>query len=205
MTRHDPPLYSFTDVDGETPLEEDDIEGLIPTFVATRGDLNRVEYENILRALPWALANVSRVGSLGVLNVPFLFQLHRKMFGDVWKWAGTKRRREANLGSDPARIDEDVRCALDDAVFWHENDVFTFDGRAVRLHHRLVSIHPFPNGNGRSTRLVADLYLISVGSSPFTWGGGTAAIRPQYIEAVRAAPADQYEALASLSRLPASN
>jgi Fic-DOC domain mobile mystery protein B len=202
---HELPLYSFTDVEGETPLEDDDIDGLIPTFVATRDDLNRVEYENILQAMPWSLEQVRRLGTRGILSYSFLFQLHKKMFCDVWTWAGTKRQRDTNLGSDPSRIDEEVMCALDDAIFWHEEDVFRVDDRAIRLHHRLVTIHPFRNGNGRCTRLIADLYLISAGSSHFTWGGGSAAIRPRYIEAVRAAPADEYIALTGLSRLPVSD
>jgi Fic-DOC domain mobile mystery protein B len=194
--------YSFADVDGETPLEEDDLQGLIPTFVATRGDLNQVEAENILRATPWALERAAQLGPLGLLQVAFLFQLHRRMFSDVWDWAGSKRLRETNLGSDPAQIDEEVKRTLDDVSYWDRNGVFDADGRAIRLHHRLVTIHPFRNGNGGCTRLIADLYLLALGSSPFAWGGGSPEIRARYIEAVRSAPADDYAALLDLARRP---
>ena len=194
--------YSLTDFDGETSLEDVDIEGLIPTFVATRGDLNTVEAENILRASPWAVQQVERLGSIGILQFGFFFELHKRMFCDVWDWAGSQRTREANLGSDPAQIVEDVKRTMDDAIYWHENNTFDADGRAVRLHHRLVTVHPFRNGNGWCTRLIGDLYLMSVGSTPFTWGGGSAEIRPKYIDAVRAAPDDGYVALSALSRQP---
>jgi Fic-DOC domain mobile mystery protein B len=191
--------------DGATPLDEDELSDLIPDFVATRGDLNLVEYENITKALPWSRAQATRGGAAAVLAYGFLFELHRRMFGDVWKWAGTQRRRLTNIGVDPAQISEQVKQTLDDASFWHDQGTCSADELAARLHHRLVAVHPFPNGNGRCTRLVADLYLLSIGEATFSWGAGgrldeDGAARDLYLEALRAADAGDYEPLLGFAR-----
>lgn len=173
---------------GATPIDDDDLAGLIPDFVATRADLNQVEFENITKALPWAYRRAHMVGTDGVLSYGFMLDLHRRMFGDVWKWAGTLRRRITNIGIDPSQIVMQSRLLFDDARFGHRESVFSADELAARLHSRLVSIHPFPNGNGRSTRLMADLYLIAIGSPAFTWGesrlGEEDAGRAAYIRAL---------------------
>lgn len=193
---------------GATPIAAEDLHGLIPSFVATRADLNQVEYENIARALPWAIRQ-SRVGGVPRLfEYAFVFELHRQMFRDVWTWAGSQRRRETNIGVSPQQIPGALRQVLDDARYWHEHDVYPLDHRAARIHHRLVVVHPFPNGNGRCTRLIADLYLQSVGSPPFSWAtgrldGGATELRDArraYIAALEAAPADDYKALVTFAR-----
>ena len=193
------------DPDGATPLEEEDLVGLIPAFVATRGDLNIVEFDNITKALPWALDRARVGGAEAVLEYSFLFELHRRMFGDVWKWAGTQRRRVTNIGVEPAQIVTVTKQALDDAVWWHRQDVFDVDERAARIHGRLVAVHPFPNGNGRCTRLLADLYLTAVGHPIFTWGAGgrlneEGDVRRRYVEALRAADGDDYRPLVAFAR-----
>jgi Fic-DOC domain mobile mystery protein B len=189
---------------GATPIDAEDLEALIPDFVATRADLNQVEYENIAKALPWAQERARRLGPLGVLDYSFLFSLHRRMFGDVWTWAGTPRRRETNLGVSPHLIPEQVQQALDDARFWHDRGVFSIDERAARIHYRLVRVHPFPNGNGRCTRLVADLYLTSIGDTPFSWGtresGSQGQTRGDYMAALRLAEGDEYASLVAFAR-----
>lgn len=194
--------------EGATPIETEDLEGLIPEFVATRADLNQVEYENIANALPWAMRQVRLRGAPRLFDYAFVFELHRHMFGDVWTWAGSQRRRETNIGVAPHQIPTALRQALDDARYWHDHDVHTVDHRAARIHHRLVVVHPFPNGNGRCTRLIADLYLQSVGSPPFSWAtgrldGGAEAqqdVRRAYIAALEAAPADDCDALVTFAR-----
>ncbi len=187
-----------------TPIESEDLEGLVPDFVATRADLNQVEYENIAKALPWAFRQATRLGPLPLLAYSFVSELHRRMFGDVWTWAGTQRRRETNLGVPPHHILAQVTQALDDARYWHENDVFSIDERAVRIHYRLVVVHPFPNGNGRCTRLVADLYLRSVGADQFSWGTGRidaeGKTRRPYIAALEGADADRCTSLLAFAR-----
>jgi Fic-DOC domain mobile mystery protein B len=194
--------------DGATPIVAQDLEGLIPGFVATRADLNQVEYENIAASLPWAMRQVRRGGSARLFEYAFLFELHRHMFGDVWTWAGSQRRRTTNIGVAPDQIPTALRQAIDDARYWHEHSVHDVDHRAARMHHRLVAVHPFPNGNGRCTRLIADLYLQSIGARPFSWAagrldGGSEALRDvrrAYIAALESAPADDCDALVAFAR-----
>jgi Fic-DOC domain mobile mystery protein B len=190
---------------GATPLESEDLEGLIPDFVATRADLNIVEFENITKSLPWALRQARALGTEGVLAYGFMMDLHRHMFGDVWTWAGTPRRRDTSIGVAPQLVPSRSMHALDDAKYWHAEKVFDPDKLAARIHCRLVSVHPFVNGNGRCTRLMADLYLTSIGSKPFTWGGTNLDVdgsgREEYIAAlVKAADTDDYTDLVQFAR-----
>jgi Fic-DOC domain mobile mystery protein B len=190
--------------DGATPIDDEDLAGLIPDFVATRSDLNQVEYENIARALPWATRRARAGRPYELLQTSFLFALHRRMFSDVWRWAGTQRRRETNLGIEPGLIGEQLATFFADASYWHHENVFDSDERAIRIHYRLVCIHPFPNGNGRCTRLMADLYRIAIGLPPFNWG--TARLdspgnaRDAYISALVAAPNDDCASLIRFAR-----
>lgn len=190
--------------EGATPLNEEDLKGLIPDFVATRADLNQVEYENIAKALPWAYRQARILGPTGLFEYSFLFNLHRRMFADVWKWAGTQRVRETNTGAAPSQVPSQVKATLDDARFWHANGHLPVDERAARLHHRLVSVHPFPNGNGRCTRLLADLYLVSLGHDPFTWGSTRldeqSELRDAYIKSLLAAHDDDLRPLIAFAR-----
>ena len=191
--------------DGATPLDETELVGLIPGFVATRADLNVVEFENIAKAMPWAVDQARRGGPELVLSYAFVFALHRRMFQDVWRWAGTQRRRVTNIGVDPSQISMQTKQTIDDAVWWHENDMFDVDDRAARIHWRLVSVHPFPNGNGRCTRLLADLYLLSIGNHAFTWGAGgrleeAGDERRRYLDALFAADNEDYEPLVKFAR-----
>ena len=189
---------------GATPLDEEDLEDLMLDFVATRGDLNVVESENITKALRWARAQATRRGHGAVLDYAFLFELHKQMFGDVWRWAGTQRKRETNIGVESSQIPEQSKQALDDA-YWHEHETYPTAELAARLHRRLVAVHPFPTGNGRCTRLLADLYLLSIGEPPFTWGALGSLdedrdTRQIYLNALRAADGDDYEPLVSFAR-----
>ncbi len=190
---------------GATPLEEEDLEGLIQDFVATRADLNQVEFENITTALPWARRQARTLGAEGILDYGFMLTLHRRMFGDVWTWAGTQRWRITNIGVEPYLIAARSRLALDDAKFWHAQGVFEADDLAARIHCRLVSIHPFRNGNGRCTRMMADLYLTSIGAEPFAWGGANLDVagsgRATYIAAlIKAVDTDDYADLIRFAR-----
>lgn len=165
--------------------------------MATRADLNQVEFENITKAIPWAQQQARSLGTEGVLDYGFMLTLHHRMFGDVWTWAGTLRRRVTNVGVEPFLIATQSQLLLDDATFWHTQGVFGSDELAARIHCRLVGIHPFRNGNGRCTRMMADLYLVSIGAEPFPWGGANLDIagssRAAYIAAlIKAANADEY-------------
>lgn len=178
--------------DGATPLDPDESDGLIPSHVSTRGELDELEEVNIQEGLRWAFGKTLRRGQRAdVLTEDFLYELHQKMFGAVWEWAGQVRKTDKNVGIDKFQVRSEVRKLVEDARYWRENEVYAADDLAVRFHHRLVSIHPFPNGNGRHARMAADLLVQQVGRPPFSWGGGgltnTSDLRSSYIRALRRA------------------
>lgn len=174
--------------EGATPFGPDDIKGLRLSYISTRAQLDAAEFDNIASTGEWARRRTQH-GPAEVLTVGFLLELHKRMFGQVWDWAGTWRRRVTNIGVDWPQIPQDVANTLADALYWHEHNMYDGDEIATRLHHRLAQIHPFPNGNGRIARYIADLYLVSAGAQPFTWGRGTltarGAVRNRYIEILR--------------------
>jgi len=176
---------------GATPLTDDDLAGLIPTDVATRGDLDRAELENIVEARTWAVGRTWSPDAL--LDSQALADLHRRMFGQVWRWAGKWRSRETSIGIAPERIQTELRMLVDDALAWTEFTTYPADEIAVRFHHRLVFIHPFPNGNGRHARLAADLLMRSLGQPAFTWSQlpGVLPDRKRYREALQAMDRDR--------------
>ncbi len=173
--------------DDATPLEPEEREGLLQTWITYRSELNEAEQANIAAGAAWAYRQRRR----DVLTEAFIKQLHGRMFGDVWAWAGDFRRTECNIGIDPARIPVELRMVLGDARYWVENETYPPDEIAVRLHHRLVAIHPFPNGNGRTTRLIADILAVRLEQEPFTWGRvsltDVSETRARYIAVLRAA------------------
>jgi Fic-DOC domain mobile mystery protein B len=188
---------------GQTPLDADEVEGLIPSWVATHEDLNRAEEENIVRATLWAVGR--RLAAQDILTENFIRQLHQRMFADVWRWAGTYRRTNKNIGVDHWQIVDQLGQLLGNAVYWAENSVYQRDELAVRFHHGLVAIHPFPNGNGRVSRELADLLVVSLGGERFSWGAELAGEEPAearrlYIEALRAADGGAIEPLATFAR-----
>jgi Fic-DOC domain mobile mystery protein B len=126
------------------------------------------------------------------------------MFDRVWRWAGKYRTTERNLGVKPFEIEPALRQALDDARYWIEHKSFPPDEIAVRFHHRLVSVHPFPNGNGRWSRLAADVLITQLGGARFTWGGANLQAagdaRKRYIEALHAADKHDLEPLIGFAR-----
>jgi len=180
----------FREPEDATPLAAEEREQLLQSWITHRADLNRAEEVNILDGAAWARGRRRRRPA-DMLSTGFATLLHRQMFGDVWKWAGTWRTTARNIGVDAWRIGTDVAALLDDVRFWIEHETYPPDELAVRLHHRLVAIHPFPNGNGRHSRLMADLLVERLGRTPFSWGSGTLAnagdLRRRYVAALRAA------------------
>lgn len=172
--------------DGSTPLSHEEREGLKLSYVTTRGDLNAAEQQNILKAQRWARRRRHKV-----FNRDYLNDLHERMFGDVWTWAGTYRRTGKNIGTDPIRIQTELQELLDNVSYWIEHDSYPPDEIAARFHHKLVYIHPYPNGNGRHARLATDILLEEMGQKPFTWGRAdlrnTGEVRKTYVDALRAA------------------
>lgn len=176
----------FEEPDNATPLTPDERKGLLPSDITYRSELNRAEQENIARAQDWALSR-----RRDVLTERFVKDLHGRMLGDVWRWAGDFRTSERNIGIAYYEIPMALRELLADAAAWIEHKVYSPDEVAVRLHHRLVQIHPFPNGNGRHSRLMADLLVMQLGRERFTWGSvnlqDAGEVRRGYIDALRAA------------------
>jgi Fic-DOC domain mobile mystery protein B len=192
----------FQEPDDATPLEPEEREGLLQTWITHRSDLNEAEQENIVKGAAWARSRRQR--NADILNEGFARTLHRRMFGDVWQWAGTFRQTERNIGIEAHRIPNDIGMMFDDVRYWVDHQTYPPDEIAVRLHHRLVAIHPFPNGNGRHARLMADLLIERLGGQPFTWGGGSlhdiGELRRQYIDALRAADNHDIEPLIAFAR-----
>ena len=187
-----------------TPLGKDELDQLIPAYIVTRAELNRAEQDNIVRALAspqWR----RRRATQALLDDLVLRNLHRDMFSDVWAWAGSYRRTERNIGTDFWRISSDVRNLVEDARNWFDPASATMvDQAAAEFHHRLVSIHPFPNGNGRHSRAITDLLLRAAGAEPFTWGRidlvAPGTTRQRYINALRAADGGDYGPLNAFVR-----
>lgn len=181
--------------EGATPLDPDDLEGLKFRHITTRGELDELEQVNIENALLWLGRRRRRTD---VLSEEFIRELHRRLFGDVWKWAGAFRRTEKNIGVDPIEIGVRLRMLLDDARHWTNHRTHPPLEAAARFHHRLVQIHCFPNGNGRHARLAADAYLGEYfGHPPVDWAAGhdltkTNQRRDEYIAALRAADSGNY-------------
>jgi Fic-DOC domain mobile mystery protein B len=185
--------------DAATPLTADELEGLIPRHITLRTELNEYEQRGVVSGTRWAFARRRR----NILTPQFVATLHRQMFGQVWDWAGLFRTTQKNIGVTVEQIQTQLKLALDDARYWIDNHTFDADEIGVRLHHRLVLVHPFANGNGRHTRLMADLVVVQLlGRERFTWGRANLAAkgdgRSRYIAALRAADEDRNNVAALL-------
>ena len=190
---------------GATPIDPDEADGLIPEHVSTRAELDELEEANIQEGLKWAVQRaVLGRKRADVLSESFLYELHKHMFGAVWTWAGKVRRTDKNIGVDKHIVRPEVRKLVDDARYWRDENVYSPEELAVRFHHRLVSIHPFPNGNGRHARLMADLIAQQSGLEPFSWGGAilteTSDLRSTYTDALRSADKGDFGPLMAFAR-----
>jgi Fic-DOC domain mobile mystery protein B len=191
----------FETDDASTPLAEEEKEGLIPSWLTFRHELNAVEQENILLAEQWAFSGRKRE----IFTEKFIRDLHKRMFGKVWKWAGTFRQTARNIGVDAWKIAPDLKTLLEDARYWIEHHTYPPDEIAARFHHRLVWIHPFPNGNGRMSRLMTDILLQTQLQQPrFSWGSANlvdiSQTRQQYVQSLRAADGGQIQPLLDFVR-----
>lgn len=187
--------------EGTTPIEPDEAEGLLLTHITTRGELDRWEQDNIVEALTW----LEMTRPTDILNEQFVKDLHRRMFTNVWNWAGHFRRSDKNIGGPWHQISTNLQNLFNDAHIWIDLQEKPPDDIAVRFHHRLVSIHPFPNGNGRHARLMTDLLLENILNCPvFTWGSedlsSVGTTRERYIAALHAADEQNYEQLMEFVR-----
>jgi Fic-DOC domain mobile mystery protein B len=153
---------------GQTPLDEDENEGLRIKSITTQKELDEFEQLNIEKAVEWTMR--SKLKSEKILTEKFIKDLHKKMFGDVWKWAGEFRRSDKNIGIKWAQIGIALNNLIDDTKYWIENKTYSPQEIAIRFKHSIVAIHCFPNGNGRHSRMMADIIIESVfEKNIFSW------------------------------------
>jgi len=187
---------------GATPLDPDEAAGLVPSHITTQADLNAWEQANILQAVRW----VARQKKRDLLTEGFVRDLHRRMFDKTWKWAGTFRQSNKNIGVDWTQVAVKLRNLLDNTRFQIDHKVFEPDELVVRFHHQLVWVHAFPNGNGRHARLMADVLAQQLGRPRMTWGGADVelvsmgTVRDRYLRALREADQGQWSALIAFAR-----
>jgi Fic-DOC domain mobile mystery protein B len=177
-------------IDGQTPLNEEEQNGLLIPSITTREELDEFEQLNIEKAIQWTFGKKWKAEQL--FSEKFVKVLHKRMYGEVWKWAGAFRESEKNLGIKSYLIPAELKVLLDDAIFWVQNDTYSPDELAIRFKHRLVSIHCFSNGNGRHSRLMADLIMEKLFNATFfSWGSSNLVkatdTRKAYIKAVKMA------------------
>jgi Fic-DOC domain mobile mystery protein B len=190
-------------IDGQTPLDEDEQEGLLIPTIATRGELDEFEQQNIEQAVQWSLGRSFKADT--VFTEDFVRALHKRMYNNVWVWAGEFRKTNKNIGVDKWQIPTELRYLLDDAKFWYANNTYSPDEICIRLKHRLVSIHCFPNGNGRHSRLMADIVIEKIFKLPvYTWGTGSLIkqgdARTVYLRAIKAADKGDIQPLINFAR-----
>lgn len=189
---------------GATKLEPDEIEGVIPQHITTHAQLNEWEQENILAAENWYTNR--KLSYNKVLEISFINDIHLKMFNKTWRWAGKYRKSEKSIGIDPVYIPTRLSQLLEDVKYQIEYQSYLLDEIVARFHHRLVSIHPYSNGNGRHARFAADLLLISKQQLRFNWGSQLKnemtdkEIRKKYINTLRSADKHDYQPLLNFVR-----
>jgi len=180
----------FQYAEGQTPINEDEKEGLKIKSITTQGELDEFEQMNIEKAVEWTVH--TNLSLEKILTEKFIKNLHKKMYGDVWKWAGQFRKSEKNIGISWTEIRVELKNLLDDTKYWIENKTFSNEEIAIRFKHRIVSIHCFPNGNGRHSRLMADIIMESIfGGEIFNWNNSIIIrandTRKEYITALKKA------------------
>jgi len=184
---------------GATPLDADELACLIPKHITTQGELNEWEQLNIEHGETWA-----RKQRKDILDEAFVRQLHKEMFGETWSWAGSFRKSDKNIGVEWQHVGVKLRDLLDDVRYQIDHATYPPDEIAARFHHRLVTIHPFPNGNGRHARMMADLLIQKLGQPRFTWGSKslseTTETRISYIDSLRAADSGNIQSLLAFVR-----
>ena len=190
-------------IKGQTPLDEEEIDEIKIKTISTRGELDEFEQANIEKAIEWSLKR--KYSYKDILTVEFIKEIHKRMFSDVWEWAGNFRNTNKNIGVDKYIIEQELRKLLDDCIFWIENETFSEDEIAIRFKHRMVQIHLFPNGNGRHSRLCADILVSHALNKPvFTWGGNNIAdkgeTRTRYLNAIYEADNGNIEPLLDFAR-----
>lgn len=180
----------FQYINGQTPLDEEEKEGLKISSITTQGELDEFEQLNIEKAVEWTIR--SRFKTERVLTEKFVRDLHKRMYSEVWKWAGEFRKSQKNIGVEWIKIPLELKKLLEDTMYWIENNTFSPEEISIRFKHRIVSIHCFPNGNGRHSRMMADIIMETVfGKDVFKWHQSNMVkanlTRKKYIDALKMA------------------
>ncbi len=190
--------------DGQTPLSEEEMQGLLINAITTHGELDEFEQMNIEKAIEWTLTRKFKMEY--ILSEAFVKELHKKMFSDVWQWAGDFRLSEKNLGIKYHLIGTSLKQLNDDCLFWIENKIYTEEEIAIRYKHRIVKIHCFSNGNGRHSRLMADIMNKQIFKNNFfTWSSGANLVnndkqRNDYLKAIREADKENIQPLIDFAK-----
>ena len=189
--------------EGQTPIDEDEKLGLKIKSISAMAELDEFEQQNIEEAVSWAYGRIFKPEQ--VLEVDFIQNIHRRMFKDVWKWAGKFRTSDKNIGVPFYQIRQQLQTLNDDCRYWIEYQTYLPDEIAIRFKHRMVSIHLFPNGNGRHSRLMADILLLALDNNQsFSWGGKSlrrGEDRTVYLAALRKADSGDIGPLLAFSKL----
>lgn len=189
--------------DGQTPLEEDEKLGLRIGLITNRGELDEYEQQNIEIAIQWIMGRSFKHDV--VFTETFIRNIHKRMYSEVWSWAGEFRKSQKSIGIDFWKISIELRKLLEDARYWYENNTYPPDEMALRFKHRIVSIHCFSNGNGRHSRLMADIIIEKLyEQAVFSWGAANLSkssdARKEYLKAVKAADKGEYSLLLAFAR-----
>lgn len=180
---------------GATPLDPDELNGLIPDFIELQSELNILEQANILNGKSWAQKYKKEI-----LIEAFVRLLHKKMYGDVWSWAGTYRLTAKTIGIEAYQISTQILNLMKDTEIWIEQQSYNWPELLARFHHKLVFIHPFPNGNGRYSRLHTELLAEKYNQKIPTWGSkkskenlfNNTHVRSEYISSLKSADQKNY-------------
>ncbi|MFA7050289.1 MAG: mobile mystery protein B [Patescibacteria group bacterium] len=194
---------AFNYLEGETPLDADALSGLRIGTISNKRELDEFEQQNIESAILYF--SRKKINLNNFLSEDFVKLLHLKMFGDVWSWAGKFRKSNTNIGVDWTVISVELKKLLDDCLYWIKNNVFVDEEIAIRLKHRIVAIHPFSNGNGRHSRLLADLIMEKIFKKKhFSWGSDNLykenKARNIYLKALREADNGDYKNLIAFAK-----
>lgn len=190
-------------IDGQTPIDDEEKEGLLIETISTKVELDEFEQLNIEQALQWVFGKKYKQEQ--IFTNKFICELHKRMYGNVWAWAGTFRKTEKNIGVKSYQIPMQLKALCDDALFWIENKTYSPEEIAIRFKHRLVSIHCFSNGNGRHSRLMADIIIEKIfGKEPFSWGAANLLnegdMRKVYLKAIKQADLNEYQSLLEFAK-----
>ena len=190
-------------LNGQTPLGEEEKEGLLIPSIASREELDEFEQQNVEEAFQWLIGKSIKPEK--IFSEKFICDVHKRMLNQVWKWAGTFRYTQKNIGVDYWMVSQELNMLLSDAALWFQNEVFPPDELAIRFKHRIVSIHCFSNGNGRHSRLMADIIVEKLfGLEPFSWGERSSSregdTRADYLKALKEADNGSVDRLIKFAR-----